>query len=1357
MKKIQYIPFILIVFLQTCGYSQSYNMNNNPVTTCSGFFYDSGGPANNYGDIENFTKTFTPDVAGSKLRFNFTSFETRNANDYLEIYDGPNTASPLIGTYHTGNSPGFFEATNATGQITFRFISDANQNRPGWVAEISCSAPPPCENQTILGLPFSQTGLNTSAGGNNYNNTNACATSYMNGDDYVFKYTPAANECIDVIVTNTDIRTGVFITQGCPNVGSCVGFKLGSTGNQAIIGANLTAGVDYYIIVSTWPLPDNTPFDILVQNCGPCENQTILALPFSQSGLHTSSGINKFSNTSACSNNYMNGDDYVFKYTPPADECIDVILSNTIDYVGVFITEGCPNTGTCVVSNTNSLGNPSISGANLTGGVTYYITVSTWPLPYNSPFDILVQTCPPPGPCENQTILALPFSQTGMNTSAGGNNYTWTDACASMYMTGDDYLFKYTPASDICIDVLLLNTGPNWVGLFITEGCPDVGTCIASHSSISNPFIIGTSLTAGVTYYITVSTWPPPNSTPFDIIVQECLPPPPNDECINAISLTVNPDLSCAVVTNSATQAATNSGISACVGVGADDDVWFSFVATSTTHTIDISNVTGTSTDMVHEVFSGGCGGLTSIGCSRDNNRSWNGFTIGQTYYVRVYTYLNGQNLYAENFDICIGTPLPSQANNTPCGAIPLNVGVNGNCILDVAVLEATATHTLGVPPPGCGVPGPDVWFTAVVPASGRLIIDTDLAGGLVNFNMAMYSAPDCNGPFNVIECDMWDSQNGSVPMICRTGILCSVPGNCQKNPTITPGSTVYIRVWEQGGAQFGPFSICAYEPLTPGPPSECINAYVIPSIPFTQTGQTTCCAGNNVTSAMACASSYQIGEDFLYVYTPTQNEIVDILISNTLNMTGVFVTEGCPSAGGVCVGMNVQNAGNPFVCGVSFTAGNTYYIMVDTWPGPACTPFNIDILPSVGPPCALNYSPSLIPFFPDPNAGTDITITIDDRFSATYIPIGFDFCFDGLQYTQLLVSSNSYVIFDPSGCATNLPTSNAMPHVLSGWEITAAVPNIINAPRNCIMFPWHDTDPSISGTIKYQILGVAPFRRFVLTFNDVPHYGSLCNTTYFSTVQLKLFETTNNIEMHMTSKPFCTGWNEGRAILGLHNFNGTIAVVPPGYNSPTHWNVTNEAWLFEYNCPDCLVLPVELFAFNGQFVRHKVNKLTWKTASEKNNHKFEIERLNDSGSFDYIGEVIGSGNTNHTLSYEFYDNSAPEEIAYYRLKQFDFDGKYNYSQTISVDPQLKNSFIASISPNPADDLLNVNVGSALANGIFVLVSPEGVEHVLKTDINVDGKDVFTLDVSKFPSGMYLFVIMNNNKEKVFTEKLIIK
>ncbi len=115
-----------------------FNMTNGSVTTCTGDFYDTGGPTGAYLDNETITETFYPSTPGSMIRFNFTSFSTELGYDTLTIYNGINSAAPLIGKYHGTTSPGTITATNASGALTFRFHSDVSVTSTGWAASISC-------------------------------------------------------------------------------------------------------------------------------------------------------------------------------------------------------------------------------------------------------------------------------------------------------------------------------------------------------------------------------------------------------------------------------------------------------------------------------------------------------------------------------------------------------------------------------------------------------------------------------------------------------------------------------------------------------------------------------------------------------------------------------------------------------------------------------------------------------------------------------------------------------------------------------------------------------------------------------------------------------------------------------------------------------------------------------------------------------------------------------------------------------------------------------------------------------------------------------------------------------------------
>ncbi|MBP93282.1 MAG: hypothetical protein CMC55_04090, partial [Flavobacteriaceae bacterium] len=139
--------------------------------------------------------------------------------------------------------------------------------------------------------------------------------------------------------------------------------------------------------------------------------------------------------------------------------------------------------------------------------------------------------------------------------------------------------------------------------------------------------------------------------------------PPANDECSGAISLTVNADFACGTVTSGTVFGATDSGIEPTFDVSGtpNNDVWYSFMATSESHRISLDNIVavqGTSIDMGMAVFdgSGTCSALSLVGSSDPNTYNVTGLTVGTTYFVSVYGW-SGTTSAQTTFDICVGTP----------------------------------------------------------------------------------------------------------------------------------------------------------------------------------------------------------------------------------------------------------------------------------------------------------------------------------------------------------------------------------------------------------------------------------------------------------------------------------------------------------------------------------------------------------------------------------------------------------------------------------------------------------------------------------------------------------------------------
>ena len=101
--------------------------------------------------------------------------------------------------------------------------------------------------------------------------------------------------------------------------------------------------------------------------------------------------------------------------------------------------------------------------------------------------------------------------------------------------------------------------------------------------------------------------------------------------------------------------------------------------------------------------------------------------------------------------------------------------------------------------------------------------------------------------------------------------------------------------------------------------------------------------------------------------------------------------------------------------------------------------------------------------------------------------------------------------------------------------------------------------------------------------------------------------------------------------------------------------------------------LPIELLYFKGSEYNSE-NILNWSTASEDNNDYFTIEKTKDGIDWIVVNREPGAGSSSNQLYYSFVDENIESIINYYRLKQTDYDGKFKYSDIISIDNRNNNS-----------------------------------------------------------------------------------
>ncbi len=340
----------------------------------------------------------------------------------------------------------------------------------------------------------------------------------------------------------------------------------------------------------------------------------------------------------------------------------------------------------CDVNSDNSLSASwSISRRNTGNAIG-----SVVPLPlFGSPG--ILEVCPP---INDNCPTAIPLTMGTSCSPTSGTTLNATESQAGCTGDADDdvwYQFVATTTSAV-VDV---QGGTDFDAVLevFSGACGTLTSlqCIDDDGSGAPETVTLTGLTVGSTYRLRVYDYydatSPPTDPTFTVCVYEAPNPPANDDCAGAITLT--PAATCSPISGS-TASATQS-LAGCAG-NADDDVWYSFTATSVENDIAITG--GLSFDGVIEVFSGACGALTSISCEDDFGTgtpellAFDSAVIGQTYFVRVYHYGTGSST-TPTFGICVQT-----SSSADCSTFAVSLSaVNGNCAGQAGSITATVAN----------------------------------------------------------------------------------------------------------------------------------------------------------------------------------------------------------------------------------------------------------------------------------------------------------------------------------------------------------------------------------------------------------------------------------------------------------------------------------------------------------------------------------------------------------------------------------------------------------------------------------------------------------------------------------------
>ncbi len=173
--------------------------------------------------------------------------------------------------------------------------------------------------------------------------------------------------------------------------------------------------------------------------------------------------------------------------------------------------------------------------------------------------------------------------------------------------------------------------------------------------------------------------------------------------------------------------------------------------------------------------------------------------------------------------------------------------------------------------------------------------------------------------------------------------------------------------------------------------------------------------------------------------------------------------------------------------------------------------------------------------------------------------------------------------------------------------------------------------------------------------------------------------------------------------------------------------------------------LPIELVNLQAKCDKG-VARIGWTTSSQTNNANFTIEKSEDGINYSEIGIIPGAGTSNEMLSYSFIDNDTRSSLAYYRLKQTDFNGACEYFEPITI--QCENSDV-SVVPNPNAGIFKV---MGLNQNSKLYISESGGKIVYSTNSAYPNMEI---DISNLSPGIYYLTAESGSETIV--QKMIIQ
>jgi hypothetical protein len=898
---------------------------------------------------------------------------------------------------------------------------------------------------------------------------------------------------------------------------------------------------------------------------------------------------------------------------------------------------------------------------------------------------------PPPPPanddCGNAFVLT-PSPTLTCVTQTSGTTLSATqsaEVAASCGATGtnDDVWYSFVASGSVHIVTLSNVSGSTDMAMAAYSG--SCGALTQIICSDPNTMTVG-GLAAGQTYYVRVWTFTSTvtTSASFDICITTPPPPPVNDDCGNAVSLTPGTTITCVTQTSGTTLSATQSSEAAasCGAAGINDDVWYSFVASSTAHTVTLSNVSG-STDMAMAVYSGSCGALTQIICSDPNTMTVGGLVAGQTYYVRVWTFTSTVTTSA-SFDICITTPPPPPANDNICGAISLTV--SGETCTTALTGQSTQSATQSLA--GCtGTADEDIWYSFVAASTTHYVTISNSGSGSTDRVHQVFSSSDntCSGTL--------------------TSLTCSDPETSTTNSLVI-GNTYFVRVYSYSSTTttYATFDICV---TSPAPPPA--NDAAPGAIALTVGGG--CTAAPYTNAGATQASDEKFASCYQSAATGTGITIATHTVWFKFTATDPNVKITTDITGG--------------------TLSDTHLALFSATNVADYSTFNIiscdDDNGSTGTLRSVLYATGL-------TTGQEYLVSVDGYNGATgTFCIAVDNLTSGMLSTTNTCSTTGYQT--PSG--TQASYAGQVPLVDAVGNLVAIVRN----PAGGAVSSFTAAQNINAGAVRQSpVTGTYYLNRnfrianstatnvdvqFFFLASELTALNTADGTTLASLAASRQVETVSGCQNNFAAAngpvTLLPQTSNGTSADGLVNW---IQVTTPGFSN-FYLNTVGQ------------VLPISIEYLRGTKQNNR-NVLDWKvTCYNSPTVTLSLERSADGRNFTGISTTTETAV--RCLQPFSYNDLAPlAGINYYRLKSVDIDGKTAYSNVVALLNKDKGFEIVSLAPNPVKDEAILSVTSAEKSIMEIVVSDLSGKQISKQRISlIAGNNQVPLNLRNVAAGTY--------------------